>query len=182
MTENKSPISLIVAIISSVIALITPRFLIFIPLLLILCASIITFIRNEKGKYLGIVTIIFALFLFSFSRETNMSSIRDEEQASKENSENYILNYIELTKKDSHREGDYYYVEGRFKNKGQEVLKSITEKVMFIGKDNSILDTERDLIYEDIGINESKEFKVMHEFRKEYKSFRVEFEDAKLKN
>ena len=126
--------------------------------------------------------MLFALLLFSMSGETNVNSYRGAEQVSEENSENYISNYIEVTKKDSHREGDYYYVEGRFKNKGQEVLKSITVKVMFIGKDNSILDTERDLIYEDIGINESKEFKVMHEFRKEYESFRVEFEGAKLKN
>jgi energy-coupling factor transporter transmembrane protein EcfT len=181
MKPTKTPFCLIIAIVTSVIALITPRFLIFFPLLIILIFGIISIVRNEKLKWISILPIVFALFLFSISGDSKVDLGKSDE-VEELNSENYIRESIEVTKKNSYTEGDYITVEGRFKNKGLKTLNSITVKVLFLSKNDEILDTERDLIFEEIEPNASKEFKVMHENRKDMKSYRVEFEKIEFKD
>lgn len=181
MTQKKTPICLIIAIITSVIAIITPRFLIFFPILIISIFSILSIVRNEKLKWISILPILFALFLFSFSGSDTID-IEKNNEVEELNSEKYIRESIEVTKQNSHTDGGYITVEGRFKNKGFKTITSITVKVLLLSKDDEILDTERDLIFEEIDPNASKEFKIMHQKSKELKSYRIEFEKAEFKD
>jgi hypothetical protein len=161
---KKSPVFMIIGIVTFIVGLITPRlFVTFFALVVIVCC-VISLIRSEKPALLSILVLLGGgwLLISPLYQDVKKDELKKEVK--------YQLAIVNWTWE---RDGNYTYIKGRVKNNSTYTISYFAVTASYKDENGNVLDTDYTNSGENLLPGNSKEFEIMHEYSKEYRNVSI---------